>query len=246
MVSKISKLSFVISRSRIDTYLNYFSEEDNISLKELQAYNLYIWNIKISAAFLEVIGLYEVALRNAIIKALEPNYKAHSILNDNFIRALKPATREELINIVNKLSKNKKYECAFRNNRLQPLKIDTHDVSPGKVVAELNFVFWENMLSKTHRIRWINHFNKAFPNLKISNIAESHLVIDNIRQVTQTIRLLRNRICHHEPIFNENKINLNELFSNLKMVLSYISEDATHILNEFERVDQLLREKPKR
>lgn len=244
MVSRISEISTIISFPRAKTYLDYFKDESNVIQREVQAYELYIWNIKISAAFLEIICLYEVALRNAIINALEANYKVHSILNDNFIRALKPAAREELLSIVNKLSQNKQYEFTFRNNRLLPLRIDTTKISPSKVVAELNFIFWENMLSNTHRIRWINNMYKAFPCLPNLNERECQSTIDRIHSTTSVIRHLRNRICHHEPIFNEQKINLLEIFENMKTVLSYISIDIQDFLNQFERITLLLGQKP--
>lgn len=244
--AKINTLFSIISKPRSETYLNYFRDEMDITSKSIQAYELYIWNIKISAAFLEVISLYEIALRNAIIKALEPSYRVYSILNDNFIRALKPTTREELVSVVNKLSRDKQYEIVFQNNRLQPLRIDTNAVPPGKVIAELNLIFWENMLSNTHRIRWINYYDRAFPCLKASCLSELNSFIDNIRSTTNRTRDLRNRICHHEPIFNENKTDLGKIFSEVKTVLGYISTDTIHILNEFERISQLLTLKPKR
>lgn len=246
MVSNINKLSFLISPARTETYLNYFSDECDINIRESQAYQLYIWNIKISAAFLEAICFYEVALRNAIIKALEPTYKVYSILNDNFIRALKPATRDELVKIVNKLSRNKQYEIIFQNQRLVPLRIDTQAIPPGKVIAELTLIFWENMLSKTHRMRWSTSFNKAFTNIVVADLDERNKIIDTIHDITGKIRDLRNRICHHEPIFNEKNIDLCKLFADMQTVLGYISEDAIPILEQFERVTSLLEFKPQK
>lgn len=246
MVSKISELYSLLSQSRIKTYLSYFKDENDLAVKERLAYELYIWNIQISAALLEVISLYEVALRNAIINALEPSYRIHSILNDNFIRALKPAAREELLRVVNKLSPHKTYEFYFTNGRLQPLRIDTTEISPGKVVAELNFIFWENMLSRTHRIRWINHFNKAFPNACISTSNERDSIINDIHSITGRVRYLRNRICHHEPIFDENKIDLISVFNEIKQVLCYISPKTTEILGQLERISQTILRKPQK
>lgn len=246
MAFKISELHTLLSQARIETYLSYFKDEDDLSLKDMQAYELYIWNIQISAALLEVISLYEVALRNAIINALEPSYRAHSILNDNFIRALKPATREELLRIVNKLSSHKTYKFHFTNGRLQPLRIDTNEISPGKVVAELNFIFWENMLSRTHRERWISHFNKAFPNACISSPDERDLIVNEIHNITSRVRYLRNRICHHEPIFDESKIDLINVFNNIKQVLWYISPKTADILEQLESISQTITRKPQK
>ncbi|KGQ62470.1 Abi family protein [Gallibacterium anatis] len=246
MAFKISELHTLLSQARIETYLSYFKDEDDLSLKDMQAYELYIWNIQISAALLEVISLYEVALRNAIINALEPSYMPYSILHDRFIRALKPEAREELLRIVNKLSSHKTYKFHFTNGRSQPLKIDTNEISPGKVVAELNFIFWENMLSQTHRERWISHFNKAFPNACISSPDERDLIVNEIHNITTRVRYLRNRICHHEPIFDENKIDLISVFNEIKQVLCYISPEITEILGQLERISQTILRKPQK
>ena len=160
MITKISELEKYISAARGKPYYDYLVALGNTEdIRNKEAYRLYLWNIQISSAFLEVIALYEIALRNAIISALEANYKAYSILNDNFIRALKPLARDELLRAVNTVVKERtltnnpfnynEYEIIIGNdNRVLPLRIDTNVVSPGKVVAELRFVFWENMLAK--------------------------------------------------------------------------------------------------
>ncbi|AKO35174.1 hypothetical protein RZ59_03555 [[Haemophilus] ducreyi] len=193
-------------------YFNNHCEPNELNKK---AYDMYLWNIQISSAFLEVISLYEVTLRNTLVKALEPNYRQYSILNDNFIRALRHETREALIVAVNKVSLNSHKYSAVRgaHGMIQPLKIDPRDVPVGKVVAELNFVFWENMLSKTHSSRWKAHYKEAFPNLVVEPNIGIECQIARIHQITGKVRELRNRICHHEPIFDENKINLSELYT---------------------------------
>ncbi|WP_257812517.1 hypothetical protein [Aggregatibacter actinomycetemcomitans] len=85
MITKISELEKYISAARGKPYYDYLVALGNTEdIRNKEAYRLYLWNIQISSAFLEVIALYEIALRNAIISALEANYKAYSILNDNF------------------------------------------------------------------------------------------------------------------------------------------------------------------
>ena len=73
----------------------------------------------------------------------------------------------------------------------------------GKVVAELKFAFWEKMFTAGQDSRiWLSHFRTSFPG------APSGLAIPAARAVAhndlKAIRLLRNRIAHHEPIFNRN------------------------------------------
>ncbi|WP_233141481.1 Abi family protein [Aggregatibacter actinomycetemcomitans] len=253
MITKISELEKYISAARGKPYYDYLVALGNTEdIRNKEAYRLYLWNIQISSAFLEVIALYEIALRNAIISALEANYKAYSILNDNFIRALKPLARDELLRAVNTVVKERtltnnpfnynEYEIIIGNdNRVLPLRIDTNVVSPGKVVAELRFVFWENMLAKTHRARWINQYNRGFTNIPST---QRDSIITDIHSITEDIRLLRNRICHHEPIFDGRKINLAHQYSQLKKVLDYISPELLEVVNDFSRINELLSNKP--
>lgn len=252
MITKIFKLEKYISTARSKPYQDYFSTTDTEDVRDEEAYRLYLWNLQISAAFLEVIALYEVTLRNAIVSALEANYKAYSVLNDNFIRALKPLARDELLRAVNTVVKevnlknnsfsHSEYEITTGEyNRILPLRIDTSVVSPGKVVAELRFVFWENMLSKTHRARWINQYNRGFTSIPFE---ERDSIISDIHSITEDIRALRNRICHHEPIFDDRKINLEQQYSNLKKVLAYISPDLLDVVKDFSRIETLLHSKP--
>ncbi|MBN6073949.1 Abi family protein [Aggregatibacter actinomycetemcomitans] len=253
MITKISELEKYISAARGKPYYDYLVALGNTEdIRNKEAYRLYLWNIQISSAFLEVIALYEIALRNAIISALEANYKAYSILNDNFIRALKPLARDELLRAVNTVVKERtltnkpfnynEYEIIIGNdNRVLPLRIDTNVVPPGKVVAELRFVFWENMLAKTHRARWINRYNRGFTNIPST---QRDSIITDIHLITEDIRLLRNRICHHEPIFDGRKINLAHQYSQLKKVLDYISPELLEVVDDFSRINELLSNKP--
>ena len=245
MITKISELEKYISTSRSKSYQDYFSPTYTKDICDEEAYKLYLWNIQISAAFLEVISLYEVTLRNAIISSLEASFKRYSILNDYFIRALKQSPRDELLRAVNTVAKSlshEQYELRTgKNNIILPLRIDTMVISPSKVTAELRLVFWENMLSKTHRALWSKNCNRGFTNIPSKDREQ---IITDIHSITEEIRNLRNRICHHEPIFDEQKINLVEQYSNLKKVLSYINPEVLNIVEDFSRIDSLLQSKP--
>jgi hypothetical protein len=65
---------------------------------------------------------------------------------------------------------------------------------PGKVIAELTFGFWVDLLkNQNHRSLWVGHkLHTAFPN------ARRHRGL--IHERLKAIQLLRNRISHHEPI----------------------------------------------
>ncbi|RMM57169.1 hypothetical protein ALQ76_05313 [Pseudomonas syringae pv. atrofaciens] len=73
----------------------------------------------------------------------------------------------------------------------------------GAVIAELKFVFWEKMFTKRFEGRiWAPYLYRFFPNLEKCFTVSAHRA--KIAADLEQIRLLRNRIAHHEPIFSRN------------------------------------------
>lgn len=71
----------------------------------------------------------------------------------------------------------------------------------GQIVAELKFVFWEKMFTSRHDNRiWNSCLIQVFPNVEPANTTAENRkkIFENLNNV----RLLRNRIAHHEPIFS--------------------------------------------
>lgn len=64
--------------------------------------------------------------------------------------------------------------------------------TPGKVVAELNFGFWPNLVSSRFDKFWLPCLHRAFPFATVPRRV--------IHGRLDTIRLLRNRIAHHERV----------------------------------------------
>jgi hypothetical protein len=69
-----------------------------------------------------------------------------------------------------------------------------HQVSEGRVVAELNFGFWCRLLGRRYdETLWRHALYGAFPH---SDRRRGAIVA-----AVEPTRLLRNRIAHHEPIY---------------------------------------------
>jgi hypothetical protein len=73
----------------------------------------------------------------------------------------------------------------------------------GQVIADLKFVFWQTMVtSRFDARRWVHHLRTVLPH------ADNNKTIPQIRSMVyselEQIRKLRNRIAHHEPIFQRN------------------------------------------
>lgn len=86
----------------------------------------------------------------------------------------------------------------------------------GKVVADLKFAFWEKLFTVGQDARlWEPHFRRCFPSApaEMPIAAARALAFSDI----QSIRKLRNRIAHHEPIFSR------AVLEDYRRILSLIS-----------------------
>lgn len=62
----------------------------------------------------------------------------------------------------------------------------------GRVVAELSFGFWTGLTGPKYDVLWRDHLVKIFPRPPVQRV--------KIQTRLNSIRKLRNRIAHHEPI----------------------------------------------
>ncbi|WP_341961004.1 hypothetical protein [Pseudomonas sp. RC10] len=143
---------------------------------------LYAWNARVSGTLLVPLHICEVVIRNAVADALEAMHGPQWPWNPGFERSL-PRLGGPGYDAVSDLQNVRK-------------KVAT----TGQVIAELKFVFWEKMFTSRHDHRiWNAHLRRVMPNLDdTKTIAENR---KRIFEDLNKIRLLRNRIAHHEPIF---------------------------------------------
>ncbi|BDC48007.1 hypothetical protein F183_A03230 [Bryobacterales bacterium F-183] len=167
-----------LSVSRISTYEQAVSAEHPADA----ALDLYQWNATISAAFMLPLHICEVVIRNAVAEGLEATYGAKWPWSAVFEASLPSA-------------------AVGYNQRLNLRQERDRHSTTGKVIAELKFVFWQKMFTRRHDTRlWDRHLRYLFPRLDPAQpVAELRDVIYND---LEQIRLLRNRIAHHEPIFS--------------------------------------------
>lgn len=161
---------------------------------------LYDWNARISAAFLHPLHIFEVALRNGVADAVAAEYGPDWHLETSFIgslpRAHGPAygPREDLVASTAKVQRELL--------RLRPAHASRPvRVPAGKVIAELRFMFWVSMATARHDAKiWTSHLRAGFPAAPHTG-RSGVLPRRHIHQQADAVRLLRNRIAHHEPIF---------------------------------------------
>jgi len=187
-----------LSAARIGTYENLLGGLAGIQQTE-KALRLYMWNAQISSAFFLPLHFCEVIMRNAVSDVIEKVYGERWPWSIGFERSLpipvhgyKP--KDDLINA----------------RRHQP--------TTGKVIAELKFVFWQKLLTGRFDTRlWNNHIFTAFPYAAATGLNATQLRQD-LYNGLETVRKLRNRIAHHEPIISR---NLDDDFSTIRIIISY-------------------------
>ena len=156
----------------------------------LGAIELYEWNARLSAAMLVPLHLFEVVIRNAVDESISSRYGASWPWNRAFIHSLPAADRG--IDARGEL---------LRQASIQP--------STGKVIAELRFAFWEQMFTRRFvPAIWEQGFPLAFPLATPAQPVRQRVI--RMREDIESIRRVRNRIAHYEPIFDRPILQLVE------------------------------------
>jgi len=177
---------------------------------------LILWDIQASEAFHTPLGALETCFRQAIHERL----KSHYHRPDWWSAA--PLSPHDL-------SKVSKASGEARRE-------GNHRPSADAIAAQLTFGFWVNLLSQRHdRHFWVPALHQAFPGYR-GRRGDLH---DNL----EAMCYLRNRVMHHEPIFHR---DLRSDHSKICRLISYVQPDAAAWLGEFDRVPQVLANRPGR
>lgn len=151
-----------------------------------RAMELYGWNARVSATLMLPAHFAEVVTRNAAADVLEAVYGCGWPWDLTF--------ETSLPNPSSGWSPRKEIQTVRR-----------HQSTTGKVIAELKFVFWQKLFTKRHDVRlWTPHILSAFPAAPAMPAASLR---DRIYRDLEALRLLRNRLAHHEPVITRNLLD---------------------------------------
>nr|WP_318382454.1 hypothetical protein [uncultured Enterobacter sp.] len=219
MPSNSIKIS--LSAARIATYETTVGGTPGVVRTE-KALSLYMWNAHVSAALLMPLHVCEVTLRNAISDVLERVYGPLWPWSVGFERSL-PAP------------------AAGYKPRDDLIMARRYQHTTGKVIPELKFVFWQKMLTSRFDSRlWNNHISTAFPNAALSGLTPNRLR-QKLYDDLETLRKLRNRIAHHEPIISR---NLQDDFDIIAQVISFRCEHTMQWMLNHQTLLSLLTIRP--
>lgn len=177
-----------LSTPRMGTYVAATTQVPSLP----GAVALYTWNAQVSAAFMHLLHLCEVVIRNAVSEALSASYGPRWPWDNGFLLSLPhPANSKGLRLRDTVTAAAAKAEFARLPGSL---------ASTDKAIAEMSFAFWEAMFTQRHDAGlWAARILTLFPN------APSRFTFYQLRSRIyghlRTLRKLRNRIAHHEPIF---------------------------------------------
>ncbi len=184
---------------------------------------LYEWNLAISSALFETLGAVEVILRNAFHRELAQRHADRAGSGPWYLGAW--------------IDEKGKRDVATARERATRRGKDPE--LPGKVVAELSFGFWRYLVARRYQTTAWPALQQAFP---LHPDAPSTPRTD-VEDRMQRIYILRNRIAHHEPIFRR---GLEHDYSDMLMLVGWISGEAAEWMGEFSRVTELLSDRPVR
>lgn len=138
---------------------------------ESYAFNLYLYNARLSKAFLFPLHMLEVSLRNRIDSIFKEDFGENWPNEFEFRTKLNAESQNNLDTAINRASTGK-----------------TEDI-----VATLSFDFWSNLFrSEYDRCFWQTQMKTLLPNTSKTR--------SSFQNVVKKINKFRNRIAHHEPI----------------------------------------------
>jgi hypothetical protein len=186
-----------------------------------ESLKLYLWNAEVAAAFMVPLHLCEVAVRNAAAEAVSAHYGSNWPWSTSFRRTLPNdavgySPRADLSNQAQRQS------------------------TTGKVIPEVKFIFWQRLFtSRFDAALWDEQLLRVFPN------APDGAAVPELRERVfgdlEKIRKLRNRIAHHEPIFNR---QLEADLAAIHDLLTLRCVTATEVARSRDRVTALLEARP--
>jgi len=167
------KLTQALSHERLSAYARRAPEHGNRVL-----FAHYAWNMALSESLYPVLQALEVLLRNTVDNAAQHHFGKEDWYDDSRI----------IQHPNDRVSIDKAKRILSRQNK--PL-------DPGRIIAELNFGFWTSLFDRRYeQVLWPRLIKTAFPYMP-RRIRTRQTLSRRLHK----IRILRNRIFHHEPIW---------------------------------------------
>ncbi|MGL6177715.1 MAG: hypothetical protein ACRC13_00565 [Tannerellaceae bacterium] len=197
---KIKEVERVISKSRFKRYKEACKNRRDLALE------LYCLNLELSERLYGYISVFEVCLRNSIDSKLKESYnngwlttqtKPNGFLSQNALSGL----RAKSIEARERIMKNK-----------------PKGFTPDRHLAALSLGFWVDLFKKKAYAATGKILLEIFPN------KEKGLTATTVWKDLSKIRIIRNRIAHHQPVcFKDTLIDLDKVEEVIMLINRYMS-----------------------
>lgn len=165
-----------------------------------EALELYALNMRLSAALYVPLQMLEIVLRNRIHAVMTEVHGPEWFLDATLVS----------------LDKQRKQVASA----LEGLSRDGKDGAPGRVVASLTFGFWTAMLSSRYEDQWQQYLRGIAQKENGKGLRRKEM-----SSPLFTIREIRNRVAHHEPIIDR---DLPKHYGNMIRLTRWMSPAAAN------------------
>ncbi len=224
---RYERIKHFISAPRIDRYLLAAGNRKSRAIK------LYKANLKVSQAFLPLLAVLEVTLRNRINAILSAHFTDPDwIINQKTGFMVNPSLRYRN-HRTGRMETNDfiKREVIKAEARIRRSGVP---VTSGKIISEQTFGFWTELFELFYYRILLGRPIQIFTNLPSGHGRRE--VADTLNKV----RLFRNRVYHNEPVcFNGNSIDLSNaeaIHVMIKDVLSWCDPDLIKWIKDIDSV----------
>jgi hypothetical protein len=204
--------------------------EQSISSARLQRYQSnpfdsletvinYFWNIALAESLYCSLNMVEIALRNGLHNAL-----AHQFGTPTWYDRAGLLEWRQAVEV-----RKTKARIAARGDL----------VTSDRVVSELTFGFWVTILSRPYDSRLWSSWKASPLKTAFVRIPRSLRQRQHIHQHYNAIRELRNRVFHHEPIFDDQL--LDQRHDGVKRGLYWLNPEMVNCLEYYDRFPDVLR-----
>ena len=209
--AEIESICQTLSPERLAPYLK-------ATKTKADALELYKINITLCQLMYLSLNTLEITLRNAIDRILRKHYGEKWLTNGQF--PLEDYEAETIQKSLNKLGKRNQYP------------------SQDQLIADLSFGFWQSLFHKRHydEYFWRPHGKAIFPHAKRK---ERSISIIEIK--LNAVRILRNRVSHHEPIWKRHA-DLFNTWNDIYCLVGWINPDVVTWMRQIDKFKKIYNE----
>ena len=208
-----NSLQKIVSAQRFDRYRE-------AATNDLESIVLYCWNIQLSEALVPTLAMLEVTLRNAVHDRL-----AHHTGTEWWFKpVLHQQSYDNILKLIGDLTRRQGTPPAI-----------------GKVISEITFGFWPKLFAHSYQSFWWEAPNRLLSQVLPNHPAMARDVRNKFEERLEYSVALRNRVMHHEAIFqgvralNRPVLSVDTLHDQIIETIGWIDAEAGQLASCLDR-----------